>query len=194
MIATLSGILKAKDGRSCIVEVHGVGFKAFVSSATAGDLPELEKSVTLATALRVNEREGTIDLYGFTSERELALFHLLLEVQGVGPRGALNILSAATVDELERAIAAGDEKLLVRVSGIGRKKAQKILIELKERYEGLALAEGESMKDIADVLDALKSLGYSEREAREAVRNLPKGLATMEEKIRASLRNLGQGS
>src|SRR3989344_3803805 len=131
MIASLSGILRVKASSSCIVEVGGIGFKLAVSSATASALPEIGEQVSLKTALFFREREGTMELYGFAEEGELALFSMLLDVSGVGPKGALAVLAAATVDEIERAIASGDERLLMRVSGIGRKKAQKILLELR---------------------------------------------------------------
>lgn len=191
MIASLKGILVAKDDRSCIVEVGGVGFKALLSSMTAAELPEIGKPIALWTALQIREREGAVELYGFSGAEERSLFELLLDVPGVGPKGALNILSQATVDELERAIASGDERLLMRVSGIGRKKAQKILLELKERYEGLALVSGGEAGDTADLLDALRSLGYGEREVREAVRKLPRDLTTAEDRIREAIRILG---
>ena len=194
MIASLSGILKQKDERSCIVEVGGVGFKVLVSSTTLARLPELGAPVTLLTQLAIREREGTIELYGFLTPHDRKLFELLLLVQGVGPKGALAILSQATAEELERAIASGDERLLMRVSGIGRKKAQKILLELKERYEGLALVEGSSAQDTVDVLDALRSLGYGEREAREALRKLPRDIRTAEERIRETIKLLGKGA
>lgn len=192
MIASLFGILKTKGERFCIVEVGGVGYKVAVSSMTASVLPAPGELVSLMTSLYIREREGTIELYGFLEEKERRLFDLLLDVQGVGPKGALAVLSAATVDEIERAIASGDERLLMRVSGIGRKKAQKILLELKERYEGLALVVGESAAEAVELLDALRELGYSEREVREAVRQLPKDITTTEERLRAALRLLGR--
>lgn len=192
MIASLSGILKQKDERSCIVEVGGVGFKVLVPSTTLGRLPELGAPVTLLTQLAIREREGTVELYGFLTAHDRKLFELLLLVQGVGPKGALAILSQATAEELERAIASGDERLLMRVSGIGRKKAQKILLELKERYEGLALVEGSGAQDMLDVLDALRALGYGEREAREALRKLPRDTRTAEERIKEAIKLLGR--
>lgn len=192
MIASLSGILRAKDERSCIVEVGGVGFKVAISTMTAAALPHLGEAISLATALYLRERDGSIELFGFLRRNEQAMFELLLQVPGVGPKGALAILSGATVDELERAIASGEEKLLMRVSGIGRKKAQKILIELKERYESLSFAEGENAEDTIAVLDALRGFGYSEREAREALRQIPKEVTTAEERMRAALRILGK--
>jgi Holliday junction DNA helicase RuvA len=192
MIASLSGVLKEKDERSCIVEVGGIGFKLFVSATTLAALPSVGERVSLLTVLQVREREGTMELYGFAEERERTLFSLLLGVEGVGPKGALAILSAATVDEIERAIASGDERLLMRVSGIGRKKAQKVLLELQERYEGLAIASGGEMEGALDLIDALKGLGYSEREAREAIRKLPREAKGIEERLKEALRLLGR--
>ena len=191
MIASLTGVLKAKDDRSCIVEVGGVGFKLVVSATTAASLPDVGEKAVFFTAMHFRDREG-FELFGFIEERERRLFDLLIEVQGVGPRGALTILSAATVDEIEQAIATDDEQLLMRVSGIGRKKAQKILLELKERYEGLALIVGGETQDTVELLDALKDLGYSEREVREVVRKLPRELSTTEERMREALKRLGR--
>lgn len=194
MIASVSGVLKQKSDRSCIVEVGGIGFKVFVSATSLVALPEIGGEVDLLTSLHIREREGTLELYGFLDEGERRLFELLLDVQGVGPRGALAILSAATVDELERAIASGDERLLTRVSGIGRKKAQKVLLELRERYEGLALVSGESAEETLDLLDALRGMGYSEREVRDALRKIPKEATTAEDRMREALKFLGRGA
>lgn len=187
MIASLTGTIVAKDDRAMIVDVGGVGYKVEASSASLADFPKSGKIVTVLTSMQFSDREGFV-LYGFSSERERTLFRFLLDVPGVGPRGALAILSAASVGELEEAIASGEEQLLTRVSGIGKKKAQKILIELKERYEGTAT---DSSSGTVDVLDALVSLGISEQEARGVVRELPRDLNTTEERVREALRRLG---
>lgn len=187
MIAQLTGTIVAKDDRALILDVAGVGYKVEASSASLADFQQKGSKITVLTRLHFSDREGFV-LYGFSSERERTLFTFLLDVPGVGPRGALAILSAASVAELEEAIAAGEERLLTRVSGIGKKKAQKILIELKERYEGM---DRTGATDTVDVLDALVSLGISEQEARGVVRELPKTLKTTEEKVREALKRLG---
>lgn len=189
MISSLIGTITQKDSGSVTIRIGGLGLRVDVSSATLAALPKVGQEVELLTSLHLSDRDG-FTLYGFGEVRERTLFLFLIEVPGVGPRGALTILSAASVDELEGAIAAGDEKLLTRVSGIGKKKAQKILIELKERYEGIGVQAGAT--DTVDVLDALRSMGYAEKEAREAVRALSSDAKTTEEKLREALRRLGK--
>ena len=171
MISYLEGKTIFKAEKYIIIDVGGVGYKVFISKDNAAILADNE-TVKIFTYLYMRESKA-LELYGFISSKELAFFELLLEVPGVGPKSALAILGEASVDDLERAIASGDEKYLTRVGGIGKKKALKILLELKEKYEGLALVMGESSSSAADVLDALKKLGYSDREAREALRQIP---------------------
>ena len=191
MISSLKGkLIAAKDG-ALMVEVGGIGFKVFVSSSTFAQAPKIGEPMSLLTELRFKDREG-FELYGFIEARERRMFMCLIEVPGVGPRGALGILSAANIDELEQAIAAGDDKLLTRVSGIGRKKAQKILIELKEKYADIELALGGAAGETTDLLDALVSMGYPEAEARTAVRDVPNDISGMENRLREALRILGR--
>jgi Holliday junction DNA helicase RuvA len=190
MIASLTGTVVNKDERGVLLDVHGVGFRVEASSATIAGLPAAGKETVLLTVLHFSDREGFV-LFGFGQERERVLFLHLIDVPGVGPRAATTILSAASVDELEGAIAAGDEALLTRVSGIGRKKAQKILVELKERYEDVAAHRTGAAGETADLLDALRSMGYEETQARTVVRGLPKELVTLEERLREAIKQLG---
>ncbi len=189
MISYLEGKIIFKAQKYAIIDVGGVGYKVFLSKDNVAILPDNEKAKVF-TYLYMRESKA-LELYGFSSSKELAFFELLLEVPGVGPKSALAILGEASVDDLERAIASGDEKYLTKVGGIGKKKALKILLELKEKYEGLALAMGESSSSSADVLDALKKLGYSDREAREALRQIPADVENIEEKIKIALKTLG---
>ncbi len=189
MISFVRGTVILKTERFAIIETNGIGYRVFLSSAALATLAEGEE-IRLYTHLAVRENK-TIELYGFLGPKELLFFDVLLDVQGVGPRSALAILGEATVDDLELAIASGDDQVLTRVAGIGKKKAQKIIFELKEKYEGLALVMGDSAAASSDLLDILKKLGYSEKEAREAARHIPNDAATIEEKVKAALRNLG---
>ncbi|KKR47026.1 MAG: Holliday junction ATP-dependent DNA helicase RuvA [Parcubacteria group bacterium GW2011_GWA2_40_8] len=189
MISYLEGKTIFKAEKYIIIDVGGVGYKVFISKDNAAILADNE-TVKIFTYLYMRESKA-LELYGFISSKELAFFELLLEVPGVGPKSALAILGEASVDDLERAIASGDEKYLTRVGGIGKKKALKILLELKEKYEGLALVMGESSSSAADVLDALKKLGYSDREAREALRQIPGDVENIEEKVKVALKILG---
>ena len=189
MISYLEGKTIFKAEKYIIIDVGGVGYKVFIAKDNAAILADNE-TVKIFTYLYMRESKA-LELYGFISSKELAFFELLLEVPGVGPKSALAILGEASVDDLERAIASGDEKYLTRVGGIGKKKALKILLELKEKYEGLALVMGESSSSAADVLDALKKLGYSDREAREALRQIPGDVENIEEKVKVALKILG---
>ncbi len=189
MISFIRGTVMLKTERFVVVETNGIGYRVFLSSAALATLAEGEE-IRLYTHLAVRENE-TIELYGFLGPKELLFFDVLLNVQGVGPRSALAILGEATVDDLELAIASGDDQVLTRVAGIGKKKAQKIIFELKEKYEGMALVMGDSAGASSDLLDILKKLGYSDKEAREAARHIPNDAATIEEKVKAALRNLG---
>lgn len=187
MLDYLSGKLKEKGEAYCIIEMGGVGVRAEVSKTTAAELPKKGKRVTLWTVLELKERDSSFALFGFQEKRERDFFMRLRGVSGVGARGALAILSQADIRELEGAIAAEEPELLMRVSGIGKKKAEKIILELKEYYEGGAQASTETV----EVLDALKRLGYSAKEAREAVHALPEGIEDTEAKVRAALKHLG---
>lgn len=189
MISYLEGKIIFKTEKYAIIDVSGVGYKVFMSKDNAATLFDNEV-VKVFTYLYMRESKA-LELYGFVSAKELSFFELLLEVHGVGPKSALSILGEASVDDLERAIASGDEKYLTRVGGIGKKKALKILLELKEKYEGLSLVMGESSASAADVLDVLKKLGYSDREAREALRQVPSDVENIEEKVKAALKILG---
>lgn len=191
MIASLTGTITRKRDERVVIEVSGVGYVVNVSTSTFMKLPKVNKAITLLTELHFSDRDG-LTLYGFLDAREERLFSHLIDVPGVGPKGALTILSAASVNELEDAIAKGDAELLTRVSGIGRKKAQKILLELQERFEGIApLTEG-AAGDTVDLLDALTGMGYREQDARKVVYGLPKDLTSTEVRLREALKQLGK--
>lgn len=190
MIAFIEGTVVGKGEKYAIVEAGGIGYKIFLNKEALTTLPETGREVKFFTYLYLRENE-TLELYGTRTAKELGFFEMLLSVPGVGPKAAMAILGSASVEDIERAIASGDERLLERVSGIGKKTAQKILLELKSRYEGLSLVLGEAPKEMQDVLDALVKLGYSEREAREALKNVTPEVKTVEEKIKQALKVLG---
>lgn len=191
MIGFLRGKLAAKKDKHIIVDVGGVGYKVFVSHESQLNLPKEGEEVTLWTVLHV--REDAMELYGFTTETEKGLFELLNTVSGIGPKAAMNILGAASPRKLQEAVAHGDEAILTTVSGIGKKLAAKIIMELKDkireeiRYEG----KGEAVADM-EVFEALRALGYGERQIQEALRKLPKEAVKVEEKIRTALKMLGR--
>ena len=190
MIATLEGVLQYRGVDSIIVNVGGIGLQVHVPGSTLSQLGAINDKVSLYTHLQV--REDNISLYGFASGQELTLFKNLISVSGVGPKIALALLSSLTVEQLTMAILGGNVDLLDQVPGVGKKVANRIAVELKGKlereWEGalLPLAQEDS-----DVIAALTSLGYSLREATQAVSSLPSspGLS-LEEKIRTALQKL----
>ena len=136
------------------------------------------------------QREDALELYGFLFQPELELFETLIGVSGVGPRTALGILNVAPIDTLKRAIASGELSYLTKVSGIGRKTAEKIMVELREKF-GKAMAAGPELKEEQDALEALESLGYSIREAREALHQVPETIQGTSQRVKEALKLLG---
>lgn len=167
MIGMLRGNVVFSDLKHIILDVSGVGYKVFTNTGNLGNMKG--KNLELWTYLAV--RENSLDLYGFTTKEELDFFELLISVSGIGPKSALGILSIASLSNLKHAIATGDTGHLTKVSGIGKKNAEKIVIELRDKMEEMELSEYYISGDV-DALEALKSLGYGEKESREALKKV----------------------
>jgi len=192
MIGRLSGILLEKNPPMVLVDAGGVGYEVDVPMSTFYDLPAVGQKVVLLVQQVV--REDAHLLYGFLTAGERDAFRELIKVAGVGPRTALAVLSGMSVGDLARAVAAQESARLVKVPGIGKKTAERLLLELKGRLAPeLPGAAGRGPVDEAgaDVLRALLALGYSEREAAAAVKQLPADVA-VSEGIRQALRNLAK--
>jgi Holliday junction DNA helicase RuvA len=187
MIGQLTGKVTHSDDRSIILDVNGVGYKLFASTDTLSKSKDEKSTITFWTHLVV--REDVLDLYGFLSKNELDFFDLLISVSGVGPRGALSILSLAQPDTLKKAISSNNTSYLTQVSGIGRKIAEKIVLELRDKVGAI---EGEigNLDEEAEAIMAMESLGYSTREAREALRQIPADITDTGDKIKIALKNL----
>jgi len=185
MIGSIKGKIILKTEKFLIVETGGVGYKVSMSPDTQSKT-KLGQEIFLFVHTHV--REDALDLYGFLSQEELEFFEMLINVSGIGPKGALSILGITSIETLRKAISIGDTSYLTKISGIGRKTAEKIVIELRDKI-GTEL-EGSSLQVELDALEALKSLGYSGIEAREALKKVPSDLNT-NEKIRQSLKILG---
>jgi len=191
MIAKIEGQISYVGDRFLIVDVSGVGYKLFVTNE-AISLSKVEESIKLWVHTAV--RENSIDLYGFLDIEELSFFELLLDVSGIGPKSALSTLSVAPVSTLRKAIASGDTTYLNKVSGIGRKTAEKIIIELKDKlkeYEG-DIATSRVMQEERDILEALRTLGYSQDEAREAIKRIPADMTEMNNRLKEALKIIGR--
>ncbi len=185
MIGHLKGTIIHNDLKSVILDVGGVGYKIFTNIGSLES--EKNKIAEFWTYLAV--RENALDLYGFRTKEELDFFELLITVSGIGPKSALAILSIATVSNLRHAIATSDTSHLVKVSGVGKKNAEKIVLELKDKIDGHSLGETTSMSGDVDALLALKSLGYDERESREALKKV-KDAKDTSDKIKKALKLL----
>ncbi|MFA6269633.1 MAG: Holliday junction branch migration protein RuvA [Candidatus Paceibacterota bacterium] len=188
MFGHITGKIFDLKGTRAIVDAHGIGF---VVHSTPSYLAKLRTNQEASFWTHTAVRENSIDIYGFETEEELRAFELLITVSGVGPKSGLAILGIAGVKSIEEAVATNDTSALTKISGIGRKTAEKIVLELNGKLIGTTKGGGVNSEDI-DVFEALKSLGYRERDIQEIIKNLPKDLAGANEKIKHALKNLGK--
>ncbi len=178
MIAYIKGQLEMTGPDYVVVDHNGMGYQVFVPSSVIRDLPERGSSIKIYTYLHV--REDHLCLYGFLSRDDLNIFRLLITVNGIGPKGALGILSAISPDALRFAVLAGDDKTIAKAPGIGKKTAQKLILELKDKLnlgealentsDGDVFLDGASSDSKSEAVLALVALGYSQTQALQAVR------------------------
>ncbi|MFC1939891.1 Holliday junction branch migration protein RuvA [Chloroflexota bacterium] len=188
MIASLHGTLESLGSDWAIINVNGVGFLVYMPTSTLSTLGTTGKEVHLHTHLIL--REDGVALYGFSTAEELELFQILIGVSGLGSRLALAVLSAMSVEQAVTAIATGSANLLTMVPGIGKKMAERLILELKDKLGAglIATPAAQVAQENADVLAALTSLGYSISEASHAVATLPTSSdLSLEEKIKLAL-------
>ncbi len=190
MIGRLTGTLAEKSPPRLLVDVNGVGYEVDVPMSSFYNLPELGERVTLLTHFVV--REDAQVLFGFLTHDERTTFRLLVKISGVGPRTALSILSGLSVNELAQAVSLQQSARLVKVPGIGKKTAERLLLELKGKL-GDSLATPASLSNAAqgDILQALLALGYSDREGAAALKALPTDVG-VSDGIKLALRALGK--
>ena len=187
MIGTLNGTVRHKGLNALVVDVSGVGYKVLVTTETALEVAP-SSPIFLWTHLVV--RETSLELFGFLDKETLDTFELLITISGIGPKSALSILNVATPSMLRQAVASGDTTYLTRVSGIGKKNAEKIVLELKDKLKITKEDRGVDMRSEGDALEALVSLGYNERDAREALKRVPKETEGASERVKAALKLL----
>jgi Holliday junction DNA helicase RuvA len=193
MIARLTGTLEEKTPEQLTINVNGVGYQVFVSLQTFYRLPAVNEQVRLH--IYTHLREDALQLYGFLEEKEKSGFLLLKGVSGIGPRLALNILSGIPVAELEDALRASDVTRLIAIPGVGKKTAERMVIELREKVgaleDGQLNIPGGETPVTAEAVSALVNLGYRRPEAEKVVRAaVQRGATTIAEVIRESLRSL----
>lgn len=194
MLAYLRGKILAKSNNYLILELNNIGYQLFVgenllSLAKIGEEREFYLSHQV--------REDASDLYGFRNLDELGLFELLLSVSGVGPKSALGVLSIASAEDIREAIIRGDAALLTKVAGIGKKTAERVILELKNKIvktlSGTTLNSGSSLPvGLGDELEALMSLGYSLPDARASLNDLDPVLNDSGERVKAALKKLSR--
>lgn len=185
MIVRLTGQVLELNQRSIVLDVHGVGFQVFTPGAL---LHKLQRGETLSVHTYHHVTDDGETLFGFETKEDLAHFELLLTVPSVGPKTAMNVLDAAPPHVLAQAVANNDMKLLTKVSGIGRKTAERILVELREKFKNQPVTG--LVSDIHDqTLTALISIGFNKTQARLAVQKLPANVGSVEEAVRAILKD-----
>lgn len=189
MIGRLRGLLAAKSPDRVILDVNGVGYEVAVTPRTLIDLPGIGEEAVLHTHLHV--REDQLALFGFAGAERRDLFRLLLGMSGVGPKVALAVLATMEPEDLRRAVATEDVNALTAVPGIGKRTAQKLMLELQARLDLLDTSVSTAGSAASDVREALSGLGYGADEIREVMRELPIDL-TVEELLRLSLQELGK--
>ena len=191
MIASISGQIQSIHENTLIIQVGGVGLGVQVPSDLVEDQTRIGQQIDLFTHMHV--RENDISLYGFRTLEEKELFLILLGISGIGPRTALAVLSSFSPETLRGVISQGDASALTSIPGIGRKTAQRMMLDLKDKvkianvvFATPAMADGD-----ADVINALTALGYSVAEAQSAVALLPDDVTELDQRILAALQSLG---
>ncbi len=189
MIGSISGEVTVLRATFAIIAAGGVGYKV---AATRSTLATLTIGTTATLWTRLIVREDVLDLYGFESEEEMRFFDMLLSVSGIGPKSALAVLDIASIETLRSAISSGNAAYLTNVSGIGRKTAEKIVIELRDKVGKSADATDASLRGDEDALEAMRALGYSPAEARDALRKVPTSIQSGTERLREALKIMGK--
>lgn len=202
MISFIKGCIEEKNEKSIFLDVNGVGYEVYMPTGSASMLPSVGENVKIHTYLQISE--NGVGLYGFLTKDELNVFKLLITVNGIGPKGAVGILSALTANELRLAVLSDDDKAISKAPGIGAKTAKKLILELKDKFHledaleefeepSKAVVRGKAeLNDAhAEAVQALTALGYSNSDALKAVRMANNGeIASTEDLLKAALKQL----
>ena len=197
MIAQIRGTLAQKLPGEIVVDVGGVGYQVFIPLNVFYRLPEVGESISLY--IHTHLREDALQLFGFAATEEKQVFLLLTAVSGIGPKLAVNILSGIPAEELVRAVKDGDQLRLVSIPGVGRKLAERMIVELRDRlttwqsHPSETLARGDDAQLTADAVSALVNLGYRKAEVEKNVRDMVQtGTRTLEEVLKEVLRRMSR--
>lgn len=189
MIAKLSGKIEYLKDAYVVVGVGGVGYKVFVTVHTFGMIAG-KKEIELFTHTYV--REDTLSLYGFLEVSELEMFELLISISGIGPKAAMGILAIADPKTISMAVLNEDSSILTRVSGVGKKIAQRVILELKNKIKDMPGQEKNQLANDNDAFEALVAMGYSISEAREALKQISSDVEDVGERVKLALKSLGK--
>ena len=192
MIHSVAGKLLLKKDNFLIVEAGPIAFKIFAAASVLANLPSPGSQVKIFCYLHV--REDALELYGFLSEKELELFEKLNSISGIGPKSALGVLSIAKIDQLIAAINEGKTELLTRASGIGRKTAERIVLELKGKLDLIRAPQALSlMESDLELEETLVSLGYSKNQAKTAIAKIDPKITNFKDRLKAALKSAKPG-
>lgn len=193
MIGYIRGTIQAISSKYAIVDVNGVGYRVTMPAKSLNSITKIGEQVKLFTHYQTNPRDGSVELYGFTTPEELNFFELLTTVSGIGPKSAQAILASTDLQSLQIGIVRGDGDYLHKVTGIGEKTAHRLVLELKNKImtADLGVKVGSDVGTDGEAIDAMMTLGYSQYQARDALKQVSKTAKTSEEKIKEALRLLG---
>lgn len=187
MIGKLKGTIDFIRDDCAIIDVAGVGYRVYMTNVTLGKVAK-QKEVDLF--IHTHVREDNITLFGFETFEEMEMFELLLSISGIGPKAALGILTIATPATIKNAILEEDSSILTRVSGVGKKTAERVILELKTKIDEMPVKDKREVRSDQEVVEALMAMGYSAAEAREAYKAVPKDVEDISEKIKHALKGM----
>lgn len=187
MISKLTGKIEYIKDSYVVVDVRGIGYKVFLSSFSLG---KISGAGEISLFIHTYVREDTLALYGFLMMEELEMFELLISISGIGPKAASGILSVATPKTIKTAILNEDSSILTKVSGVGKKTAERVILELKNKVADITESEKEGATIDADVVEALVAMGYSFTQARDMLKSVPAEVTNVGERIKLALKGL----
>ncbi len=192
MIAKLKGKIEYFKDNYAVLTVNDIGYKVYVSAYTLGKISNLKDNEgKVSLHIYTHVREDTLALYGFLALEELEMFELLISISGIGPKAGLSILSIATPKTIKTAVLNEDPSILTKVSGVGKKIARRVILELKNKVADISVGDKEEAVVDVDAIEALMTMGYSNNEARDALKTVPIEIKDVGQRVKEALRNLG---
>jgi len=189
VIAKLKGKIEYLKDNYAVIDVNGVGYKVFVTVYTFGKISGKED---IELYIHTHIREENLDLYGFVTSEELDMFELLISISGIGPKAATGILAIADPKTIRAAILNEDPSILTKVSGVGKKTAERVILELRNKIADMPSEDKEGAVADSDAMEALTSMGYSVAEARDALKSVSTDIKDVGERVKEALKNLGK--